>query len=89
MAPKRRTALAQAASNNIHPYRMHVSQRYLELTKKKLELTRLPREPQGMGQQSSNFGVSKSDLEPLVDYWMEEYDWRAQESHWFVPFKPL
>lgn len=24
--------------------------------------------------------MSKTDLEPLVDHWLEEYDWRAQES---------
>lgn len=59
---------------------MHVSQRYLELTKQKLELTRLPRDAQGSQQHSYEFGLSKADLEPLVDHWLEEYDWRTQES---------
>lgn len=63
------------------PYRMHVSQRYLDLTRQKLELTRLPREPP-TAQEQWFFGVAKNDLEPLVDYWMEGYDWRAQEAHY-------
>jgi hypothetical protein len=31
-------------------------------------------------QQKLDFGVTKSDLEPLIDHWLEKYDWRAQES---------
>lgn len=58
---------------------MHVSQKYLDLTKQKLELTRLPRDPRNL-QQRSNLGISKNDLEPLVDHWLERYDWRAQET---------
>lgn len=40
-----------AGSNSILPYRMHVSQRYLDLTRQKLGLTRLPREPRTRQQQ--------------------------------------
>lgn len=68
-----------SAASGIHSYRMHVSQKYLDLTKKKLELTRLPREPQS-AHHMLDFGVSKSDLEPLIDHWMEEYDWRKEEA---------
>ncbi|KAK4897433.1 hypothetical protein LTR27_004953 [Elasticomyces elasticus] len=67
-------------ANEPQPYRMHVSQRYLDLTKQKLELARLPREPQGYQVQSSDFGVTKAELEPLVDHWLEQYDWRKQEA---------
>ena len=66
-------------SNTIQPYRMHVSQKYIELTKKKLELTRLPREPRNTHQRD-DIGVVKSDLEPLIDHWVDSYDWRAQET---------
>nr|POE87399.1 putative epoxide hydrolase [Quercus suber] len=65
----------------VHPYRMYVSQKYLDLTKRKLELTRLPRSPQGSFYDSSG-GVTKDELEPLVDHWAETYDWRAQEAHY-------
>ncbi|KAF2864580.1 alpha/beta-hydrolase [Piedraia hortae CBS 480.64] len=59
---------------------MHVSQRYLDLTKQKLELTRLPREPQS-SRPIPDIGVTKSQLEPLIDHWLEEYDWRRQETY--------
>lgn len=57
---------------------MHVSQRYLDLTKQKLELTRLPREPQSTRYRIP--GIARPDLERLVDHWTDEYNWRAQES---------
>jgi hypothetical protein len=68
-----------ATGNTVQPYRMHVSQKYLDLTKQKLELTRLPRDPRNI-QRGWDFGVSKSNLEPLIDHWMGEYDWRKQET---------
>lgn len=58
---------------------MHVSQRYLDLTKQKLELTRLPREPRFL-QGVIDVGVEKSELEPLIDHWLERYDWRREET---------
>jgi len=78
MAPKSQSLLG---ANNVQPYRMHVSQKYLDLTKQKLELTRLPRDPSGRltTQQQWTLGVPKSELEPVLDYWMEEYNWREQE----------
>ncbi|KAI9725039.1 MAG: hypothetical protein M1812_000315 [Candelaria pacifica] len=57
-----------------------VSSRYLELTRKKLELTRLPHEITLPQHRAWEYGTPKSDLEPLVDFWLEEYDWRTQES---------
>lgn len=50
---------------------MHVSERYLNLTKQKLEITRLPRDPRA--QQNFDFGVSKSDLEPLIGMYSVEW----------------
>ncbi|KAK5166611.1 uncharacterized protein LTR77_008154 [Saxophila tyrrhenica] len=65
--------------DGIQPYRMSVSQKYLDLTRQKLQLTRLPRDPRN-AQSPGEYGVSKNDLEPLIDHWLESYDWRAQES---------
>ncbi|KAI4672112.1 uncharacterized protein J4E78_000612 [Alternaria triticimaculans] len=59
---------------------MHVSAKYLELTKKKLELTRLPRELELPDERIWEQGTPKSVLEPLLDFWLEGYDWRAAES---------
>ncbi|KAF2728167.1 alpha/beta-hydrolase [Polyplosphaeria fusca] len=62
------------------PYSMHVSSRYLDLTKKKLQLTRLPRELQLSEERRWEQGTPKALLEPLLDYWLEHYDWRTQEA---------
>ncbi|KAF3009501.1 hypothetical protein E8E13_003695 [Curvularia kusanoi] len=65
----------------IVPYSMHVSSRYLDLTKQKLELTRLPKENLLLSPRAQwGLGVPKSVLEPLLDHWLESYDWRAQED---------
>ncbi|KAI9822630.1 MAG: hypothetical protein M1827_000349 [Pycnora praestabilis] len=64
----------------IVPYNMHVSARYLGLTKNKLELTRLPHEILLPKEREWEYGTPKSVLEPLVDFWLERYDWRAQET---------
>ena len=66
-------------SDAVQPYRMHVSQKYLDLTKQKLELTRLPRDPRN-AHRGWDFGVSKIELEPLIDHWLEHYNWRTQET---------
>ncbi|KAF1996963.1 alpha/beta-hydrolase [Amniculicola lignicola CBS 123094] len=63
------------------PYSMHVSSRYLELTKRKLQSTRLPRELELPEDRRWQQGTPKAVLEPLLDYWLEQYDWRKQESH--------
>ncbi|KAI9829671.1 MAG: hypothetical protein M1819_006042 [Sarea resinae] len=64
----------------IRPYKIHVSMKYLELTRKKLELTRLPHETPLPNYQQREYGVPKSVLEPLIDFWQDDFDWRAQES---------
>ncbi len=61
------TALAD--SSEIEPYSMHVSSRYLDLTKNKLELTRMPREIGLNEQEKWELGTPKAALEPLIDYW--------------------
>ncbi|KAI0157813.1 alpha/beta-hydrolase [Xylariaceae sp. FL1272] len=68
-----------ATSNEeIHPYRIHVSSRYLNLTKQKLELTRLPHEEPEP--KSRHWWQPKSHVEPLIDFWLEQYSWRDQEE---------
>ncbi|KAF1954072.1 alpha/beta-hydrolase [Byssothecium circinans] len=65
----------------IMPYSMHVSSHYLGLTRRKLELTRLPRELDLGEQRRWELGTPKAVLEPLLDFWLETYDWRTQEAH--------
>ncbi|KAL0943951.1 putative epoxide hydrolase [Colletotrichum truncatum] len=65
------------AGDEIRPYRIHVSSKYLDLTKQKLELTRLPHET--VEPKSQDWWEPKQQIEPLIDFWLEKYDWREQE----------
>lgn len=53
----------------IVPYTMHVSSRYLDLTRQKLELTRLPKENEQGTEEKWALGTPKRVLEPVLDYW--------------------
>ncbi|WQF79824.1 Putative epoxide hydrolase, alpha/Beta hydrolase [Colletotrichum destructivum] len=66
------------SGDEIKPYRIHVSSKYLDLTKQKLELTRLPHET--VESKSRDWWEPKTQIEPLIDFWLERYDWREQEA---------
>ncbi|KAK6075939.1 epoxide hydrolase [Seiridium cupressi] len=74
------TAAAGGAttSEEIKPYQIHVSSRYLGLTKEKLEITRLPHELSTP--KSEDWWEPKPQVEPLIDFWLEEYSWRTHED---------
>ncbi|KAI7783655.1 epoxide hydrolase [Diaporthe eres] len=67
-----------ASGDEIKPYKIHVSSRYLDLTKQKLELTRLPHE--STQPPSEDWWEPKPQVEPLIDFWLEKYSWREQEE---------
>ncbi|KAL2354665.1 Alpha/Beta hydrolase protein [Cryomyces antarcticus] len=59
---------------------MHISQMYLNLTRKKIGMTRLPHELLLLEERRWDYGTPKAELEPLIDYWAEIYDWRSRET---------
>ncbi|OTA61085.1 alpha/beta-hydrolase [Hypoxylon sp. EC38] len=65
-------------AEEIKPYKIHVSSKYLDLTKQKLEVTRLPHELSEP--KSKDWWEPKSRIEPLIDFWLEQYQWRTQED---------
>ncbi|KAB5531259.1 epoxide hydrolase [Coniochaeta sp. 2T2.1] len=67
-----------AVGDEIKPYKIHVSTKYLDLTRQKLELTRLPHE--GSAPKSEDWWEPKPQVEPLIDFWLEKYSWRDQEK---------
>ncbi|KAJ8124528.1 hypothetical protein O1611_g9112 [Lasiodiplodia mahajangana] len=67
-----------ATAEEVKPYRIHVSSRYLNLTKQKLEIARLPHELDEP--KSKDWWQPKSQVEPLIDFWLEQYQWRDQEE---------
>ncbi|KHO00296.1 epoxide hydrolase [Metarhizium album ARSEF 1941] len=69
---------APAPEEQVKLYTIHISSRYLNLTRQKLELTRLPHDvPQA---HKDEWWEPKSTVEPLVDYWLDKYSWREQEA---------
>jgi hypothetical protein len=46
-----------------------VSSKYLDLTRKKLELTRLPHELLLPKAREWEYGTPKAEIEPLIDFW--------------------
>ncbi|KAI1486984.1 alpha/beta-hydrolase [Biscogniauxia mediterranea] len=72
------TGAAAATAEEIKPYKLHVSSKYLDLTRQKLEITRLPHEVSEP--KSEDWWEPKSQIEPVIDFWLEQYSWRAQED---------
>ncbi|KAH7318452.1 Alpha/Beta hydrolase protein [Stachybotrys elegans] len=76
--PQEPAATAGSTGEDIKPYQLHVSSKYLDLTSQKLELTRLPREVAEPAAQ--DWWAPKTTIEPLIDYWQEQYSWREKED---------
>ncbi|KAI1096908.1 alpha/beta-hydrolase [Rostrohypoxylon terebratum] len=70
--------LVPGGSDEVKPYKIHFSSKYLDLTKQKLETTRLPHELSEP--KSKDWWEPKSQVEPLIDFWLEQYSWRTQED---------
>lgn len=64
-----------SAREDVQPYRIRISSRYLDLTRQKLELARLPHEPS-----SQDWWEPKPQVEALLDFWQENYSWQDHEE---------
>ncbi|KAK0635199.1 Alpha/Beta hydrolase protein [Bombardia bombarda] len=66
------------AGDSIKPYTIHVPTKFLDITRQKLELTRLPHE--GSAPKSNDWWEPKPLVEPLIDFWIDKYSWRDHEK---------
>ncbi|KAI1776059.1 alpha/beta-hydrolase [Hypoxylon cercidicola] len=71
-------AVPAGGAEEVKAYKIHVSSKYLDLTKQKLEVTRLPHELSEP--KSEDWWEPKSRVEPLIDFWLEQYSWRTYED---------
>jgi pimeloyl-ACP methyl ester carboxylesterase len=62
---------------NIQPFTIAIPQATLDDLQRRLAQTRWPDEAEGVGWA---YGTNRGYLKELVDYWQNEYDWRAQEA---------
>lgn len=61
----------------LEPYRIDVSQDVLDDLKDRLKKTRFFDD---LDNEEEYYGISTAYLKPLVEYWAEGFDWRAQEK---------
>ena len=64
-------------STQPQPFTYRASDEELEDLRVRLRATRWPDEPQGAGW---SLGANLESLQELVAYWLDEFDWRAQEA---------
>lgn len=65
-----------AASSGIEPYEINVPDAVLEDLRERLGRTRFPDQLEGA---EWDYGTELSYLQELCEYWLKDYDWRAQE----------
>lgn len=65
--------------NQVTPFVIDVEAEFIEITKRKLELARYPREQDDFSEDDWSQGAKVSRVEELVKYWRDEYDWNAQQ----------
>ncbi|KAK8855216.1 epoxide hydrolase [Apiospora arundinis] len=72
------TGSSSPPDEEVKPYQLHVSTKYIDLTQQKLEITRLPHEQSEPN--SVDWWEPKPMVEPLIDFWVEQYEWRSEEA---------
>ncbi|KAI8933787.1 hypothetical protein NX059_009495 [Plenodomus lindquistii] len=63
------------------PFTLRVSDQDHSEWKQLLQLSKLPPDTWEGRQEDRRFGVSRQWLTDTKDYWLNKYDWRAQEAH--------
>ncbi|MEV0404833.1 epoxide hydrolase family protein [Actinoallomurus sp. NPDC050550] len=61
----------------INPFKIDIPQADLDDLRDRLARTRWPDELPGVGW---DYGVARSHLQEMVEYWIDGYDWRAHEA---------
>jgi pimeloyl-ACP methyl ester carboxylesterase len=69
--------MADVSDTAIRPFRLAVPQADLDDLARRLERTRWPDEPPGVGW---SYGIPVGYLRELAEYWRSGYDWRSQEA---------
>jgi epoxide hydrolase len=64
-------------TSDVEPFEIRVDDPVLEDLRERLSRTRFPDQIEGCGWE---YGIPTEYLRELVRYWLEEYDWRAEED---------
>lgn len=60
-------------------YKLHVDRKLLDITRKKLALSRYPEEQSDFGENNWAQGANVSRVKQLAEHWQNKYDWETQE----------
>ena len=77
--PESPSASSRYAANaaSVRPFKVAIAERDLEDLQARLAMTRLPDQSPGTSWQ---YGTERDYLAELIDYWRQDFDWRAQEA---------
>ena len=64
-------------TDGVERFRVHVDDAVLDDLRRRLQLTRFPDPIAGTGWE---YGTPIEEMQELVTYWCEEYDWRSEEA---------
>jgi microsomal epoxide hydrolase len=73
--------MAYSLPSSAKPFTLNVSDQDLSEWRQLLQLSKLGPTTYENTQTKENFGVTKEWLSNTKDYWLNKYDWRAQEKH--------
>lgn len=76
---------AEYQLNKPVPYKIHIGDDLLSLTKQKLQLARYPEELSDIGDDDWSHGSKVEVVRRLANYWKDSYDWRAEEVCYSSP----
>ncbi|MGV9915571.1 epoxide hydrolase family protein [Streptomyces tendae] len=69
--------MSNESRTQLEPYKINISQEVLDDLKERLQKTRFFED---LGNETEYYGLSTEYLKPLVEYWADGFDWRAQEQ---------
>lgn len=69
--------MAEQQPSNEKPFKITIPDEDLELLKTKLESTRFPDE---LEDAKRDYGVPLADVQRLVAYWKDQFNWRERET---------
>ncbi|CAI9627151.1 unnamed protein product [Alternaria burnsii] len=73
--------MSYSPPDSAKPFTLNVSDQDISEWRQLLQLSKLAPETYEGRQEDRRFGVSRKWLSDAKDYWLNKYDWRAQEKH--------
>ncbi|KAL1795018.1 hypothetical protein ACET3X_006834 [Alternaria dauci] len=73
--------MSYSPPDSAKPFTLNVSDQDVSEWRQLLQLSKLAPETWEGRQEDGRFGVSRKWLSDAKDYWLNKYDWRAQEKH--------